>query len=53
MMRVLVAGGAGYIGSNMVPILAAEGHEPIVLDNLSKGHRTAVGENEFIEGGSG
>ena len=52
-MRVLVAGGAGYIGSNMVSILAAAGHEPIVLDNLSKGHRTAIGKTEFIEGDLG
>ena len=52
-MNILVAGGAGYIGSNMTAMLAAEGHKPIVLDNLSKGHRTAVGENEFVEGDLG
>ena len=30
-MRVLVCGGAGYIGSNMTALLAAEGHEPVLL----------------------
>jgi UDP-glucose 4-epimerase len=49
-MKVLVAGGAGYIGSNMVAMLAAEGHEPIVFDNLSKGHRSAVGQTPFVAG---
>jgi UDP-glucose 4-epimerase len=49
-MRVLVCGGAGYIGSNMTAILAAEGHEPIVFDDLSKGHRSAVQKAEFIQG---
>ena len=41
-MRVLVAGGAGYIGSHMVRALAAAGHEPVVFDNLATGHRAAV-----------
>jgi UDP-glucose 4-epimerase len=41
-MRVLVAGGAGYIGSHMVRALAAAGHEPLVFDNLATGHRAAV-----------
>lgn len=41
-MRVLVTGGAGYIGSVTVAILARMGHEVTVLDNLSKGHRAAV-----------
>ncbi|MHC4075584.1 MAG: UDP-glucose 4-epimerase GalE [Planctomycetota bacterium] len=49
-MRVLVAGGAGYIGSNMVAMLARRGDEPIVYDNLSKGHRAAVREAQFIYG---
>ena len=52
-MRVLVAGGAGYIGSNMVAMLADEGHEPVVFDNLSKGHRGAIGGGEFVEGDLG
>ena len=49
-MRVLVCGGAGYIGSNMTAMLAAEGHEPVVFDNLSKGHRSAIGDTEFVKG---
>jgi len=41
-MNVLVAGGAGYIGSHCVRQLSAAGHRPVVLDNLVYGHRTAV-----------
>jgi UDP-glucose 4-epimerase len=41
-MKVLVAGGAGYIGSHCVRQLQAAGHEPVVLDNLVYGHRAAV-----------
>ena len=49
-MKVLVCGGAGYIGSNMTAMLAAAGFEPVVFDNLSTGHRSAVGSAEFIRG---
>jgi UDP-glucose 4-epimerase len=42
-MKVLVVGGAGYIGSHCVRQLKAAGHEPVVLDNLVFGHRRAVG----------
>ncbi|MDI9431015.1 MAG: UDP-glucose 4-epimerase GalE [Planctomycetota bacterium] len=49
-MRILVCGGAGYIGSNMTALLAAEGHEPVVFDNFSKGHRAAVRNVEIIAG---
>ncbi len=41
-MRVLVAGGAGYIGSVVTAALLEGGHEVTVLDNLSRGHREAV-----------
>jgi UDP-glucose 4-epimerase len=41
-MRVAVTGGAGYIGSVVVEVLAREQHDVLVLDNLSKGHRDAV-----------
>ncbi len=49
-MRVLVCGGAGYIGSNMTASLAAEGYEPVVFDNLSKGHLAAIPQTEFVRG---
>ena len=41
-MRVLVTGGAGYIGSVVSEQLVNDGHEVVVYDNLSKGHRDAV-----------
>lgn len=41
-MKVLVTGGAGYIGSHAVKVLLAHGHEVHVLDSLEKGHKEAV-----------
>jgi UDP-glucose 4-epimerase len=41
-MKILVTGGAGYIGSHACKVLAAKGFEPIVYDNLSRGNRWAV-----------
>jgi UDP-glucose 4-epimerase len=41
-MRILVTGGAGYIGSHTVRHLLDRGHQVTVLDNLSEGHRAAV-----------
>ncbi len=41
-MKVLVTGGAGYIGSVMSGMLADRGHEVLVIDNLSRGHRKAL-----------
>ena len=52
-MRVLVCGGAGYIGSNMTAMLAREGYQPVVFDNLSKGHREAVHNVQFVLGDFG
>jgi len=49
-MKILVVGGAGYIGSHMVKMLLASGHEVITLDNLSSGHADAVLGGTFIEG---
>jgi UDP-glucose 4-epimerase len=49
-MRVLVAGGAGYIGSVVTAALLAEGHEVTVLDDLSTGHADAVPSGaRFVE----
>ena len=52
-MKVLVAGGAGYIGSHVTMDLSRRGHQPVVLDNLAKGHRQAVLAGKFIQGDIG
>ncbi|HWQ13430.1 MAG TPA: UDP-glucose 4-epimerase GalE [Roseiflexaceae bacterium] len=50
-MKVLVTGGAGYIGSICAAELIAAGHEVVVFDNLYQGHRAAVHpEAAFVEG---
>lgn len=50
-MRVLVTGGAGYIGSVVTEELVKDGHEVVVYDNLVKGHRQAVVPSaRFVEG---
>ena len=50
-MRILVTGGAGYIGSVVVERLLGAGHSAVVYDNLSQGHReSVVAGAEFIEG---
>lgn len=50
-MKVLVTGGAGYIGSVGVRELVHEGYDVVVLDNLSQGHRKAVHPDaSFVEG---
>jgi UDP-arabinose 4-epimerase len=48
-MRVLVTGGAGYIGSHTAKALAKAGHEPLVLDNFSSGHRWAVKWGKLLD----
>ncbi|MCD7100381.1 UDP-glucose 4-epimerase GalE [Stenotrophomonas sp. MMGLT7] len=48
-MKILVCGGAGYIGSHMVRWLSEHGHEVVVLDNFSTGHRGAVQWGELLE----
>jgi len=47
---VLVVGGAGYIGSHMLKMLAGAGYATTVFDNLSLGHRDAVLSGEFLQG---
>ncbi len=50
-MRVLVTGGAGYIGSVVTEQLVKDGHAVVVYDNLAKGHANAVVDGaEFVEG---
>src|SRR5215813_11726541 len=49
-MRILVTGGAGYIGSHAVRYFLARGHDVWVYDNLSLGHRTAVPVGRLIVG---
>eukprot|EP01034_Spumella_vulgaris_P015644 gene15644-19988_t len=48
--RVLVTGGAGYIGSHTAKLLHGAGVEPIVYDNLSTGNQSAVRWGPFVQG---
>jgi len=49
-MRILVTGGAGYIGSHMVKLLKLNGHDITTIDDLSTGHQDAVLAGTLIEG---
>lgn len=49
-MKILVTGGAGYIGSHVVKALGLEGHELLVYDNLSTGHEWAVMYGKLVTG---
>lgn len=49
-MRILVTGGAGYIGSHAVKLFLARGHDVWIYDNLSEGHRAAVPADRLIVG---
>ena len=48
-MKILVTGGAGYIGSHMSLILSAAGHEVCVVDNLVSGQRSALKGHQFYQ----
>ena len=50
-MRILVTGGAGYIGSFMVQALLDKGHETVVFDSLERGHKEAIDSRaKFVQG---
>ena len=49
-MKILVCGGAGYIGSHVAKAIRLAGHEPVVFDNLSAGHEWAVQWGPLVRG---
>src|SRR5205807_328677 len=49
-MRILVTGGAGYIGSHAVRLFLTHGHDVWVYDNLAEGHRAAVPADHLVVG---
>src|SRR5260370_38163542 len=50
-MKIFVVGGAGYIGSVCAELLLDEGHEVVIFDNLTEGHRSAIDPRaKFFEG---
>lgn len=49
-MKILVTGGAGYVGSACLRYIASQGHAVLAYDNLCEGNRKAVGEHELVVG---
>jgi UDP-glucose 4-epimerase len=49
-MKILVTGGAGYIGSHTIHALRARGHEPIALDDLSAGYESSIPPECLVQG---
>ena len=52
MMKILITGGAGYVGSVSAKAFLAAGHEVVVLDDLTTGHRSAVPAGATLRAGS-
>ena len=52
-MKVLITGGAGYIGSHCNRYFADKGTDTVVLDDLSSGHKEAVIAGKFVQGDFG
>lgn len=48
-MKILVTGGAGYIGSHVIRQLITAGHEPIALDDLSNGKKSRLGQTPLVQ----
>jgi UDP-glucose 4-epimerase len=49
-MKILVTGGAGYIGSHVVKALGSLGHDLVIYDNLSTWHKAAITFGKLVEG---
>ena len=49
-MKILLTGGAGYVGSACLRWLLAHGHDPIAFDDLSEGNARAVPEDRLLSG---
>src|SRR5262245_12890034 len=49
-MKILLTGGAGYVGSACLRYLLKQGHDPIAFDNLSEGNRQAVPDGRLVVG---